>query len=188
MNTIKDKVLLTLYLLNQDKEIQQFGKTIVQKILYFVLEAEEVKENYSPYHYGPFSRLIQDTVDNLIYSNALKVKYEFDDLTNTVYPKKLEIQSEELKKYVHNLAVQNENSFLIQKIQKTINFYNEKQLNQNKFSIIAKIDLLKKELENSFKNVNDELILKRAKDYNWQINKTQLTNNLQYLNELKAII
>ncbi len=57
------------------------GKTAIQKIVYLSLSKKEQKNLYKPYHYGPYSEMIQNIIRSLLSleilvyrNNKLKIK------------------------------------------------------------------------------------------------------------------
>jgi len=50
------------------------GKTAIQKIVYLSLPKEEQRKLYKPYHYGPYSEMVQNIIRSLLSLEILDYK------------------------------------------------------------------------------------------------------------------
>lgn len=152
MSNIKEILLYTISTFNE-KEIP-IGRNLLPEILYFSLDEAEVKENFKPTSFGIYSPLIQDTIDNLIYSNQLNVVYSCEGIT----PIPNIIFSQEFKPTI------NINEDIKIKINNIIDYYKNNNLALKDLLLLSKIDFL----TSNNKDVDFKKIKSIAKLYDWK--------------------
>lgn len=101
------------------------GRTILQKIVYFALPPAQRREVYIPYHYGPYSRVVQMVADGLCANRY--VCYAEETSTYSV------------KKDIPLKAIDAEKN-LLDRLQKLMEFLKKKELREiGEIAFLSKI-------------------------------------------------
>lgn len=149
-----------------------YGKTGIQKIMYFALTEDLRDHNYEPYYYGPFSRRVQMLLEAIISRN--EAYYKDFCLINKHNIDKAEAKDDNICK----------------RINEVINFIPDNNLKSYEFVNISKVHIITQSLdEYDIENKEPlENIRDRCRLYGWKDllkeNKRNVTRYIDLGNNL----
>lgn len=180
-----DATELVLLAVNCEKVLLR-GRTLLQKVAYFVNELEDCGISFFPHYYGPYSRQIADAVDGTVATGLLKeVQTDFN------FPKSdfLEFRRYDYhltkagKKYVE--LIQDEDPKRSKQICKTLSrIHRELGHDYQTLSIAAKTYHI---LKNENHPMYSSEISKAARNIGWKLSEEQVNHVCKFLVRLDLI-
>jgi len=181
---IDEIVILTLkYLSNEKGEVE--GRTLLQKMIYFLNEKLDLGIPFVPYYYGPYSEKITNALESLKNVGMIEEKIETysQKMSRTVFFEPC------LYKYIFNdfgfkfaELTEKKHKQKADEIKKTIDEIKSAFHNDVKLLSVAGKMLTILRLKN--KPMRPQNILKEAKALNWNISKKEVK---EVINSLKEI-
>lgn len=156
---VDDAILLSLYKVEEHKI--RIGRTVIQKILYFASKKRCVDVRYTPYYYGPYSREVDNKLNNLVTFGLVNEEKELLNEKDEKIRYRYTLP-EDVKNYVKNDLLQSEESTKMLEIVDTL--YDACKLDYKKISFAAKVDYI----EEYFASDENE-VSKKAKELGWEI-------------------
>lgn len=160
------------------------GKTVLQKLTYFVAARERLNLGYSPHHYGPYSKRVQDAVETLVGAGevrattvALGVNRDGWPIRETTY--ELTDTGTELAGQLasSNPDVASRTATLIESLRQWAT------LSQDPLSVAAKVHYMLR----SGKTVTPESLVGAAKGLGWAINMAAARQALDLVRSLDLV-
>ena len=178
---IQDLILLVIGN-EEDKSLQ--GRTILQKKLYFLSVLKGIELGFGPHYYGPYSSWVAENLDILVSARFLK------EVTET-FPTDQNIFGEIRR---HNYSLTPDGDIIMDEIRKEGGYTDWKQaldrLNRqesandfNTLSIAAKVYYIVDQQESA----TPEQIQEVAKEYDWDIDDSQIEDVRSFLEDLSLI-
>ena len=178
---IQDLILLVIGSEN-NKSLQ--GRTTLQKKLYFLSVLKEIDLGFGPHYYGPYSSWVAENLDILVSARFLK------EVTET-FPTERNIFGE-IRRHTYSLTPDGDT--VMEEIKKEAGYTDWKQaldkLNRqesandfNTLSIAAKVYYI----VNRQGKTTTEQIQEIAKEYDWDIDDSQIENVRSFLEDLSLI-
>lgn len=175
-----DLILLTL--LDELKEIK--GKTIIQKLIYFINQYYDYKINYNPYFYGPYSIDVENSISSL---------KGLGYITEQVEPLGISQRGFEIKKYSYSLTNDGKEVLnYFKKIEKseyekTLEFTKKIKTNiditsVNRLSVAAKTLLILQNRKDE--NLSNEEIKHKALSLGWQLEDNDVDDSRKFINNV----
>jgi uncharacterized protein YwgA len=179
---IYDLVSYAIVKANQDLKDTNisFGKTMIQKIIYFSLNDEDKLKHFRPYFFGPYSDEVQACIGALSYEKFIhNNENEFfisssDTLKNKV--KKMNLGSIEYNR-----------------IDSIIHFIKNNKIDYKKLSLMGKINIINHYFEGrEILSITDDFIRSKEVNFNWNdfrnIQQNRFDECINSLNELTTSI
>ena len=179
---IQDKILLVIGS-EEDKCLQ--GRTILQKKLYFLsILLKDDSLGFGPHYYGPYSSWVAENLDILVSARFLKEVAETFPTDQNIFG--------EIRRHTYSLT--SDGGDVMGEIEKDADYKHWKKaidrLNKqelandfNTLSIAAKVYYI----VNRKGSATIDQIREVAKDYGWEINKSQVENVRTFLEGLSLI-
>ncbi len=170
-----DYVLYAIKLANDNN--LNFGKTGIQKVMYFALPEDIRYKSYIPYNYGPYSVNVQRIMESL--DNVGKVEYNY-------FENKFYVHNSNTFDHIENIR----NDKLINRINEIYNFiiekYPEKKYVQSELANISKIHIMISHLNQDFNSLREnekiEVIKRKCKILGWMdLSRKSQQNIKRYL-------
>ena len=181
---IDEIVILTLkYLSNEKGEVE--GRTLLQKMIYFLNEKLDLGIPFVPYYYGPYSEKITNALEDLKNVGMIEEKIETysQKMSRTVF------FEPRLYKYIFNdfglefaELTEKKHKQKADEIKKTIDEIKSAFHNDVKLLSVAGKMLTILRLKN--KPMRPQNILKEAKALNWNISKKEAKEAINSLKEI----
>lgn len=166
----------------KDKSIC-FGKTLLQKIIYFSLLDEQQNGFYVPYHYGPYSEQVQRTIGDLYFHDFIE-----NSENNPVFIQFRQSKKEKIDNYLkqHEKSIDNQ---IKENIEKVMRFILNNKLSVKDISLLGKIDIIKKRMFKGKNEKNRQSIADKSVFLGWQdeinsISETDFSKYEKYISEL----
>ena len=178
---IQDLILLVI---GSEKRKSLRGRTTLQKKLYFLSVLEETDLGFGPHYYGPYSSLIAENLDILVSARFLKEVTETFSTDQNIFG--------EIRRHTYSLTP--DGDIIMDEIRKESGYTDWKQaldrLNRqesandfNTLSIAAKVYYI----VNRQGRATTEQIQEVAKEYDWDIDDSQIDNVRSFLEDLSLI-
>ena len=179
---IQDLILLVIA---SETEKSLRGRSTLQKKLYFL--SVLLKDNsigFGPHYYGPYSRLVAENLDILVYARFLKEVTETFPTDENIFG--------EMRRHTYSLS--SDGKDVMGEIEKDDEYANWKHaldtLNSqplandfNTLSIAAKVHYI----AHRQKRIKRKQIKKIAKAHDWDIDKREIAGVLSFLESLSLI-
>lgn len=175
---VDDAILLSLYEI--EKHGSSVGRTVIQKILYFASKKGCVDIGYTHYYYGPYSREVDNKLNNLVTFGLVTEKKELLNKKDEKIRYRYALP-ENVKDYVQNDLLQSEESSKMLEIVDTL--YNACNLDYKKISFAAKVDYIMQEYSVSDENE----VSKKAKELGWEIKHQDYDDAKNMLNAMSEM-
>ena len=178
---IQDLILLVI---GSEKRKSLRGRTTLQKKLYFFSVLEETDLGFGPHYYGPYSSLVAENLDILVSARFLNEVTETFETDQNIFG--------EIRRHTYSLTPDGDT--IMKEIQQETEYTDWKQtldtLNSqplasdfNTLSIAAKVYYI----VNRQGRTTTEQIQEVAKEYNWNIDDSQIENVSSFLEDLSLI-
>lgn len=179
---IQDLILLVIGSENEGKSLR--GRTTLQKKLYFLSVLNKTDLGFRPHYYGPYSRLVAENLDILVYARFLKEVTETFPTDENIFG--------EMRRHTYSLS--SDGKDVMGEIEKDDEYANWKHaldtLNSqslandfNTLSIAAKVYYI----VNRQESATPEQIRKVAKEFGWKLKEAQIENVFSFLESLSLI-
>lgn len=162
------------------------GRTLLQKIAYFINEIEDSGISFFPHYYGPYSEEVANTVDSLVATRLVQESPIVFGIASS--------PSSELKRYDYSLTKAGQKSFnlisneevatskrirkLVQKIGQSVGS------DYHTLSMAAKTHHI---LKTQKRAMNSKEIAKVAKSFGWPMKPLQIKQVYNFLAELELV-
>ena len=177
---IQDLILLVIG--SEENGIR--GRTLLQKKLYFLSKLKGVDHGFRPHYYGPYSSLVAENLDILVNARFLNEVTETFETDQNIFG--------EIRRHTYYLTPDGDT--VMEEIRKEDEYANWKQaldtLNSyslasdfNTLSIAAKVYYI----VNRQGRTTTEQIQEVAKEYDWDIDDSQIENVRSFLEDLSLI-
>ena len=177
---IQDLILLVIG--SEENGIR--GRTLLQKKLYFLSKLKGVDHGFRPHYYGPYSSLVAENLDILVSARFLNEVTETFETDQNIFG--------EIRRHTYYLTPDGDT--VMEEIRKEDEYANWKQaldtLNShpvardfNTLSIAAKVYYIVNRQGRS----TTEQIQEVAKEYDWDIDDSQIENVRSFLEDLSLI-
>jgi len=184
---IDEIVILTLkYLSNKKGEVE--GRTLLQKVVYFLNESLDLGISFIPYYYGPYSEKITNALGELKSVGMIEEKVESYSSERTW----LSIFEPRLYKYILTdfgfkfaEVIENKHKADAEKVKKTIEEINSAFQGNTKLLSVAGKMLTILRLKN--KPMRPQNILKEAKALSWNISEREAKEAINSLKKLNLV-
>jgi uncharacterized protein YwgA len=178
---IQDLILLVI---GSEEENGLRGRTLLQKKIYFLSELKEVDHGFRPHYYGPYSSLVAENLDILVGAHFLHEEKETFETDQNIFG--------EIRRHTYSLTP--DGDIIMDEIRKEAGYTDWKQaldrLNRqesandfNTLSIAAKVYYI----VNRQGKTTTEQIQEIAKEYDWNIDDSQIENVRSFLEDLSLI-
>ena len=178
---IQDLILLVIGSEN-NKSLR--GRTTLQKKLYFLSILERVDLGFGPHYYGPYSSLVAENLDILVSARFLKEVTETFSTDQNIFG--------EIRRHTYSLTP--DGDIIMKEIQQEAEYTDWKQIldtlnsqplasDFNTLSIAAKVYYI----VNRQGRTTTEQIQEVAKEYDWNIDDSQIDNVRSFLEDLLLI-
>ena len=179
---IQDLILLVIGSEN-NKSLR--GRTTLQKKLYFLSVLEETNLGFGPHYYGPYSSLVAENLDILVSARFLKEVTETFSTDRNIFG--------EIRRHTYSLTP--DGDIIMDEIRKEPEIYGleakhltgstgkGRRSDFNTLSIAAKVYYI----VNRQGRATTEQIQEIAKEYDWDIDDSQIENVRSFLEDLSLI-
>ena len=178
---IQDLILLVI---ESEGEDGLRGRTLLQKKLYFLSILEKIDLGFAPHYYGPYSSLVAENLDILVNARFLKEVTETFSTDRNIFG--------EIRRHTYSLT--SDGKDVMSEIEQETEYTDWKQaldtLNSqplandfNMLSIAAKVYYI----VNRQGRTTTEQIQEVAKEYDWDIDDSQIENVRSFLEDLSLI-
>ena len=178
---IQDLILLVI---GSEEENGLRGRTLLQKKIYFLSELKGVNHGFRPHYYGPYSSLVAENLDILVSARFLNEVKETFETDQNIFG--------EIRRHTYSLTPDGDT--VMEEIRKEDEYADWKQafdrLNTqesandfNTLSIAAKVYYI----VNRQGKATTEQIQEVAKEYDWNIDDSQIENVRSFLEDLSLI-
>ena len=178
---IQDLILLVI---GSEKGQSLQGRTLLQKKLYFLSVLKEIDLGFAPHYYGPYSSLVAENLDILVSARFLNEVTETFETDRNIF--------DEIRRHTYYLTPDGDT--IMKEIQQEAEYTDWKQtldtLNSqplasdfNTLSIAAKVYYI----VNRQGRTTTEQIQEVAKEYDWNIDDSQIDNVRSFLEDLSLI-
>ena len=178
---IQDLILLVI---GSEEENGLRGRTLLQKKIYFLSELKGVDHGFRPHYYGPYSSLVAENLDILVSARFLNEVKETFETDQNIFG--------EIRRHTYSLT--SDGDIIMEEIKKEAEYTDWKEtldrLNRpklakdfNMLSIAAKVYYI----VNRQGKTTTEQIQEVAKEYDWDIDDSQIENVRSFLEDLSLI-
>ncbi len=178
---IQDLILLVIES-EEDENLQ--GRTLLQKKLYFLSVLKDIDLGFGPHYYGPYSSLVAENLDILVSARFLNEVTETFETDRNIFG--------EIRRHTYYLTP--DGDIIMAEVKKEAEYMDWKEAldtlnNQplandfNMLSIAAKVYYI----VNRQGRATTEQIQEVAKEYDWNIDDSQIENVRSFLENLSLI-